>query len=62
MQYAQAQAGFKTIDDMINLKAPIDGYITRLDVQVSDNVNPGSPLFTVSKLDAIEAKLLGRGG
>ncbi|MGO8693344.1 MAG: efflux RND transporter periplasmic adaptor subunit [Rectinemataceae bacterium] len=57
VQYAQAQAGFKTIDDMINLKAPIDGYITRLDVQVSDNVNPGSPLFTVSRLDAIEAKL-----
>ncbi|MDA8425453.1 MAG: efflux RND transporter periplasmic adaptor subunit [Treponema sp.] len=57
VQYAQAQAGFKTIDDMINVKAPIDGYLTQLDVQVSDNVNPGTPLFTVSKLDAIEAKL-----
>jgi len=57
VRYAQAEAGFKTIDDMINVKAPIDGYLTRLDAQVSDNVYPGAPLFTVSRLDAIDAKI-----
>ncbi len=57
VQYAQAKAAFKTMDDIINVKAPIDGYVTRMDVQVSDNVTPGVPLFTVSNLDAIEAKL-----
>ncbi len=57
VQYAQAKAAFKTMDDIINVKAPIDGYVTRMDVQTSDNVYPGAPLFTVSNLDAIEAKL-----
>jgi membrane fusion protein, multidrug efflux system len=56
-QYAQARAAFKTMDDFVNVKAPIDGYITRLDVHPSDNVGPGAPLFTVSSLDAIDAKL-----
>jgi membrane fusion protein, multidrug efflux system len=57
VQYAQAKAAFKTMDDIVNVKAPIDGYITRLDAQVSDNVYPGAPLFTVSNLDSIDAKL-----
>jgi membrane fusion protein, multidrug efflux system len=57
VQYAQAKAAFKTIDDIVNLKAPISGYLTRLDVRVSDNTYPGAPLFTVSDLGAIEAKL-----
>ena len=57
VQHAQAKGAFKTMDDIINVKAPIDGYITRLDAQVSDNVSPGSPLFTVSNLDSIEARL-----
>ena len=57
MQYAQAKSAFKTMDDIINVKAPIDGYVTALNVQVTDNVYPGAPLFTVSNLDAIEAKL-----
>lgn len=56
-RYVQAQAAFKAIDDMINVKAPIDGYLTRLDARVSDNVYPGSPLFTVSNLGSIDAKL-----
>jgi membrane fusion protein, multidrug efflux system len=56
-QYAQAKAGFKTIDDIVNVKAPIAGYVTRLDARISDNTYPGSPLFTVSNLDSIEARL-----
>jgi membrane fusion protein, multidrug efflux system len=57
VQHAQARAAFKTMDDIVNVKAPIDGYVTRMDVQISDNVSPGAPLFTVSNLGAIEAKL-----
>jgi RND family efflux transporter MFP subunit len=57
VQYAQATSAFKNMDNIINVKAPIDGYVTALNVQVTDNVYPGAPLFTVSNLDAIEAKL-----
>jgi len=57
MQYAQAKSAFKNMDDIINVKAPIDGYVTALNVQVTDNVYPGAPLFTDSNLNAIEAKL-----
>ncbi len=57
VQYAQAMSAFKTMDDIVNVKAPIDGYVTALNVQITDNVYPGAPLFTVSNLDAIEAKL-----
>ncbi len=57
VQYAQATSAFKNMDNIINVKAPIEGYVTALNVQVTDNVYPGAPLFTVSNLDAIEAKL-----
>lgn len=57
VQYAQAKAAFKTMDDIVNVKAPISGRVTRLDARVSDNTYPGAPLFTVSNLDEMEAKL-----
>lgn len=52
-----AKSVFKAQDDIIKVKAPIAGFITRLDVQVTDNVNPGDVLFTVSNLDKIEGRV-----
>jgi len=42
---------------MINVKAPIDGIITRLDVRVTENVSSGAVLFTVSNLEYVEARI-----
>jgi RND family efflux transporter MFP subunit len=47
-QYEIARAGFKAADDMVYVKAPITGTVTRLNVRATENVRPGTPLFTVS--------------
>jgi len=54
-QYELAREAFKSAGDMIEVNAPIDGYITQLNVQTSTNVKPGDPLFTVSNRDGFEA-------
>ena len=56
-QYEIARANRKAADDMVNVKAPISGYITHLAVQVTDNRESGNPLFTVSNLELMEAKI-----
>lgn len=52
-----AKANLNTTDDAIRVKAPLNGYITQLNVKPTDNVNAGAPLFTVSNLDQIEAQI-----
>ena len=56
-QHEIAKANFKALDDMINVKAPIEGIVTRLNVQLTDNVKSGDSLITVSDLDVLEAKI-----
>ena len=56
-QYDVARAALKAMDDIINIKAPIGGFITRLDVRVTENVQSGAVLFTVSNLDKVEARI-----
>lgn len=51
------QANLNATDDALRVKAPLSGYITQLNVKPTDNVNPGTPLFTVSNLDLIEAEI-----
>lgn len=50
-----AQANFNTSQSMINVKAPISGYVTNLLVNVGDQVNPGTELFTVSNTNKYKA-------
>lgn len=52
-QYDVQKANWETVNDMVEVKAPISGYITRLNVQTSDNVQPGDGLFTVSNYDEL---------
>ncbi|WP_319559281.1 efflux RND transporter periplasmic adaptor subunit [Marispirochaeta sp.] len=47
-QYEIARANWDTVRKMKDVRAPVSGYLTRLNVQESDNVNPGDTLFTVS--------------
>lgn len=55
-QYEMARAAFKSMGDMIEVKAPINGYVTRINVRPTENVKPGTALFTVSNQDGFEAR------
>ncbi len=52
-----ARANWDIVNDMLEVKAPIDGYITRIDVRPSENVNPDDHLLTVSNYDLLKAKV-----
>jgi membrane fusion protein (multidrug efflux system) len=52
-----AKANFNTTEDSLKVKAPISGHITQLNVKPTDNVDVDEPLFTVSNLDWVEARL-----
>lgn len=54
-QYELAREAYKSTGDLIEVKAPIDGYVTQINVQTSTNVKPGDALFTVSNRDGFEA-------
>lgn len=57
MQYEISAANLKAANDMVYVKAPISGTLTQLNVRVTENVRPGTSLFTVSNSNAFEAKL-----
>lgn len=52
-QYNVQAANWETVSDMTEVKAPITGYITQLQIKATDNVNPGDLLFTVSNYDTL---------
>jgi len=55
-QYEIARATFKQIADAVEAKAPIDGFVTRINVRPTENVRPGDALFTVSNQDGFETR------
>ena len=57
MQYDLSQANLKAANDMVYVKAPISGTLTQVNVRVTENVRPGTALFTVSNSNAFEARL-----
>ncbi|MDR0760269.1 MAG: efflux RND transporter periplasmic adaptor subunit [Treponema sp.] len=56
MQYEIARTNFEAASNMINIKSPITGTITRLDVHTTENVRPGTPLFTVTGSGGFETR------
>lgn len=56
-QYEVEKANCLSVRDMMEVKAPLSGYITRLNVQASDNVEPGDNLFTISNYDILTASV-----
>jgi RND family efflux transporter MFP subunit len=54
--YEIARAAFQAASDMINVKSPIAGTLTRLDVHVTENVRPGTALFTVAGTGGFETR------
>ena len=57
-QYEVQSANWKNVQKLVQVTAPISGYITRLNVSPSDNVSPGTELFTVSNYDRLTATIL----
>jgi RND family efflux transporter MFP subunit len=57
MQYEISSSNLRAANDMIYVKAPISGTITQINVRVTENVRPGTPLFTVSNSNGFEAML-----
>ncbi|MCA1755428.1 MAG: efflux RND transporter periplasmic adaptor subunit [Spirochaeta sp.] len=52
-QYDVARANWESARNMVRVRAPISGYITRIQVSKSDNVAQGDPLFTVSDYEQL---------
>jgi len=57
MQFELATTNLRAANDMVYVKAPISGTITQINVRETQNVRPGTPLFTVSNSNAFEARL-----
>ncbi|MFW5694100.1 MAG: efflux RND transporter periplasmic adaptor subunit [Alkalispirochaeta sp.] len=53
-RYEVARANWESVQKMTGVRAPISGFITRINVSESDNVRPGDPLFTVSDFDRLK--------
>ena len=55
--YENAKANWNNVNEMVNVKAPISGLITRLDVQKTDNVKAGDILFAVTDDSKLKGKV-----
>jgi RND family efflux transporter MFP subunit len=55
--YDVAAADWDTVRGMVKVEAPIEGYVTRINVRESDNVNPGDMLMTISQIDRMKTKV-----
>ncbi|MCK5147666.1 efflux RND transporter periplasmic adaptor subunit [bacterium] len=56
-QFKVTEANWDAVQQMILVRAPISGTITRIAVQESDNVNPGDALFTVAQTERLKTQL-----
>jgi membrane fusion protein, multidrug efflux system len=48
-----ARANWNSVQNIARVRAPISGYLTRLNVASSDNVRPGDELFTISDFSTL---------
>ncbi|RDG29327.1 efflux RND transporter periplasmic adaptor subunit [Oceanispirochaeta sp. M1] len=56
-QYEVQLANWTMVQDMVEVKAPIAGYVTRLAVREADNVSPGQTLFSISNYDSLSSRV-----
>lgn len=52
-----AEADWKAVQRTIQVKAPISGYVTKVNVRETDNVQGDDELFTISRIDKMKAKV-----
>ena len=53
--YEVAKANWEAVRDMIHVKAPVSGIITRMDARENNHSAAGDPLFTVSDYSRLRA-------
>lgn len=56
-QFEVTRANWFSIQKMVAVPAPISGYLTRLNVQSTDNVGSGDELFTISNYDRLKTTI-----
>lgn len=50
-----AKADWEAVKQIVEVKAPISGYITKVNVRETDNVQRDDELFTISRIDKMKA-------
>jgi RND family efflux transporter MFP subunit len=55
--YDMAAADWDAERGMVKVQAPIEGYVTRINVRESDNVSYGDMLMTISQIDRMKTKV-----
>ena len=55
--YENAKANWNNMNEMVNVKAPISGILTRLEVQKTDNVKAGDVLFAITDATRLKGKV-----
>ena len=55
--YDNAKANWNNVNEMVNVKAPISGILTRLEVQKTDNVKAGDVLFAITDATLLKGKV-----
>lgn len=55
--YKVAEANWNAIKQAIDVKAPISGIITKINVRETENVNKDDQLFTVAQIDKVKARV-----
>ena len=55
--YDVAAANWDAVQQSVQVRAPISGYVTKVNVRESDNVRRDDELFTISKTNKLKAKV-----
>ena len=55
--YLAAESQLNTVEKMLEVVAPIDGYLVEIYVDETDHVESGDLLFTVAELDRLKSKV-----
>jgi RND family efflux transporter MFP subunit len=55
--YDVAAADWESVQQMIQVRAPIEGFVTKINIRESDNVDPGDILFTISQTHKMKSKI-----
>jgi len=56
-RYEVARADWDTVQQMVKVKAPISGYVTKVHVSETDNVDKEMALVTISRTDRMKAAI-----
>lgn len=52
-----AKADWEAVQQTVKVRAPISGYVTKVNVRETDNVQRDDELFTISRIDRMKAKV-----